>query len=380
MITRSADVIIIGGGLLGWSTAFALSQRGISAIVADRLEPGFATQAGAGIIAPGASVRALPATAALASAAMRVYPRLLQSLEAADAGETGYRTVGALFVATNDAEAAALPDVFRVIDRRKAAGLGNVGDLSMLSGAEAKERFPALADVPAAIHLSGAARLDGRLLRAALERASRQAGVQSFTGNAELSRHGSRVGAVIDGESILAESVVIAAGAWSNALGEQIGLAIPIYPQRGQIAHLTMPGVETLSWPIVEGFHTHYILTFGPNRVVCGATREHDSGYELRLTAGGQHEVLSEALRVAPGLANGTIAEWRIGMRPFSRDQLPILGRVSGIDNLFLCTGHGPSGLTLGPYSAFAVAQLIAGETPEADLHPFSVDRFGSMP
>ena len=139
-----------------------------------------------------------------------------------------------------------------------------------------------------------------------------------------------------------------------------------------------MTDTETLSWPIIEGYHTHYILTFGPNRVVCGATREHDSGYELRLTAGGQYEVLSQALRVAPGLANGTIAEWRIGLRPFSRDQLPILGTVPGFDNLYLCTGHGPSGLTLGPYSGSAIAQLIVGETPEVDLSAYSVTRFPS--
>ncbi len=377
MATRSADVLIIGGGLLGWSTAFALAQLGVSAVVADRPEVGFATQAGAGIIAPGASVRSLPATAPLASAAMRHYPRLLQTLEAAEAGETGYRTVGALFVATDDAEAEALTDVLRVIERRKAEGLGNVGDLSMLTGAEAKDLFPPLADVPGAIHLSGAARLDGRLLRRALVQAAIQIDVQYVDGNVKLSRHGSTVHATIDGDTLLAETVVIAAGAWSNALGEQIGVTIPVYPQRGQVLHLTMPNAETLSWPIVEGFHTHYILTFGPNRVVCGATREQDSGYELRLTAGGQHEVLGEALRVAPGLANGTIVEWRIGLRPFSRDQLPILGPVSGLDNLYLCTGHGPSGLTLGPYSGLAVAQLIAGETPEVDLEPFSVERFG---
>lgn len=375
-MTQSADVIVIGGGLIGWSTAFELAKRGLEVIVTDRGEPGFATQAGAGIIAPGASVRSLPATASLAAAAMRHYPHLLNQLETANAGETGYRTVGALFVATNDAEADKLPDVLSMIEKRKTAGLGNIGEVRMLSGVEAKELFPALEELPAAIHLSDAARLDGRLLRAALERASRAAGVRLAAGSAALKRTKGSVTVSIDGEKVRSKSVVIAAGAWSNTLGEQCGISIPVYPQRGQIVHIALPEAVTEFWPIVEGFHTHYIVTFGPNRVVCGATREHDSGYELRLTAGGQREVLGEALRIAPGLASGTIAEWRIGLRPFSRDQLPILGSHPGIENLYLCTGHGPSGLTLGPLSGAAVAQLIAGETPEVDLQPFSIERF----
>ena len=376
MTPQAVDVVIIGGGLVGWSTAFELVRRERSVLVVDRHEPGFATQAGAGIIAPGVGFRSPQAIYPLAVAAMRHYPALLKNLESANAGETGYRTVGALFVAMTDDEAETLPAAMKVIESRKADGLGNIGDVSLLSGAEAKALFPALADLPAAIHLSDAARLDGRLLRSALERASRAAGVHVATGIATVSRQGNRVIASIDGASVSAEHVVIAAGCWSNALGNACGLTIPVYPQRGQIVHLVMPETETLHWPIVEGYHTHYILTFGPNRVVCGATREHDSGYELRLTAGGQYEVLGEALRVAPGLARGTIAEWRIGLRPFSSDQLPIVGAVPGIDNLFVCTGHGPSGLTLGPYSGSAVAQLIAGESPEVDLAPFSVGRF----
>ncbi|MGD9714058.1 MAG: NAD(P)/FAD-dependent oxidoreductase [Thermomicrobiales bacterium] len=376
MSTHSADVIIIGGGLVGWSAGYELARRGMGVLVADRGEPGFATQAAAGIIAPGASLRSLPQISPLAIAAMRHYPDLLQRLEDSQAVDTGYRTVGALFVAMDETEAETLPDVMRTITARKADGLGNIGDVTLLSGSEASELFPALADLPAAIHLSAAARLDGRLLRVALKRAALSEGAQDLSGDAVVRRDGATVSVTVSGEAVRAGAVVIAAGAWSRPIGEQIGVSIPVDPQRGQIVHLAMPDTETETWPIVEGYHTHYILTFGPNRVVCGATRERDSGYDLRLTAGGQHEVLGEALRVAPGLSTGSIAEWRVGLRPFSADQLPILGAVPGVDNLFVCTGHGPAGLTLGPYSGAAVAQLIAGETPEADLSPFSVARF----
>jgi D-amino-acid dehydrogenase len=91
-------------------------------------------------------------------------------------------------------------------------------------------------------------------------------------------------------------------------------------------------------------------------------------------------EVLSEALRVAPGLARAEIREIRVGLRPFTSDTLPVLGPVPGIAGIFLITGHGPSGLTLGPYSARLVAGQMLGTAPETDLGAFSVARFAAAP
>jgi D-amino-acid dehydrogenase len=97
----------------------------------------------------------------------------------------------------------------------------------------------------------------------------------------------------------------------------------------------------------------------------------------VRMTAGGIHETLSEALRVAPGLAGATLMEVRIGLRPASPDGLPLLGRVPGYANVLVATGHGPSGLQLGPYSGAVVAGLALGEPAPLDLAPFAVARFG---
>jgi len=370
------DVLVIGGGLLGWSVAYRLGKAGVQATVVDRADQGFATQAGAGIIAPGASFRSPAAFFPLAAASMRYYPRLLEELKSDNAGDTGYKATGALFIARDQHEAELLPETMSAIAARRAAGLGNIGELTMLNGTEARELFPVLAGLPAAIYMSEAARVDGRLLRNALRAGALLHHARQHEGSAALQVTGNRAIATVDGVGVGAQIVVIAGGAWSKVLGDQCNMNIPVYPQRGQILHLTMPGLETSDWPIVEGFHTHYMLTFGPNRVVCGATREHDSGYELRWTAGGVHEVLSEALRVAPGLASGTIAGIRIGLRPFSPDLLPILGPAPGLDNLYLCTGHGPSGLQLGPYSGAAVAAMIQGESPEIDMMPYSAERF----
>ena len=118
------------------------------------------------------------------------------------------------------------------------------------------------------------------------------------------------------GVRLSADAVLVTGGAWTKRLGESLGVTLTIYPQRGQIMHLDLPGVVTTKWPVILGFGPHYILAFPESRVVAGATREHDSGYDPRMTAGGVHEALGEALRVAPGLAGATLHEVRIGLRP----------------------------------------------------------------
>ena len=87
-------------------------------------------------------------------------------------------------------------------------------------------------------------------------------------------------------------------------------------------------------------------------------------------------EVLGEAIRVAPGLKASEVREVRVGLRPLSKDGLPVLGPVPGVEHLFLATGHGPSGLQLGPYSGKIVAEMMLGRQPEDDLQPFLVERF----
>ena len=118
------------------------------------------------------------------------------------------------------------------------------------------------------------------------------------------------------------------------------------------------------------------MVTWPGGRVVVGATRETGSGFAPHTTAAGALEVLLEALRVAPGLAGTEIREVRVGLRPASRDGLPVLGPIPGIDNLLLATGHGATGLQLGPYSGKMVAELVAHGTAATDIAPFSPARF----
>ena len=376
-MTNTYDVAIVGGGLLGWSAAYRLARAGATVCVADLIQEGVATNAGAGIIAPGTSVRVSPNDLLIGGAAVQYYPQLLAELGSDGETNTGYATVGALFVARDDDDADRLADVKRTMIERREGGMANIGEVTELSGAEAKTLFPALSDLPGALHASAAARVNGRLLRDALRNAAEKHGAKIVIGKAEITTDGSSAtGIIVSGERIAAGQVLICGGAWSAAIGQQLNVPIPLHPQRGQIIHLEMRGHDTSEWPIVVGFHSHYLLTFPTSRVVAGATREHEAGFDPRLTAAGVVEVLSEAFSIAEGLKPAAILEMRVGLRPFCKDEQPVLGQAPGWQNIFISTGHGPSGLQLGPVSSAAVVDLMLGHEPRFNLAPFSASRF----
>jgi D-amino-acid dehydrogenase len=373
-------VVVVGGGLVGSSAAYQVASAGGDAVLVDRQDQGQATAAGAGIISPGTGFQEAGAELLdLVRVAVAWYPELLGRLAADGEAVTGYEVVGALHVATTEQEQERLPGLLAEVLRRRERGFSHVGDAEVVDARTARAGFPALGPVRAAVHVPGAARVDGRLLRDALRRALRRRGGTIVQGGVELLLQGDeegRVTVVVDGRAVEADAVIVAGGAWSGALAERLGVSLPVAPERGQIAHLSLPGVATGDWPIVLGFHSHYLLTFPPDRVVAGATREHGAGYDHRVTAAGMHEVLSEALRLAPGLGAATVHEVRVGFRPASPDGKPVLGQAPGIAGLYFATGHGPSGLQLGPWSGAAVASLALGQPPPLDLTPFSAGRF----
>lgn len=377
MPALEVDTLIIGGGLLGWSAAYPLARAGQRVTVIDRTDEGFATQAGAGIVAPGMNIRDPDASYPLLKAAIDYYPRIVELLTNDGEPETGYETVGALFIARDQEEADSLPALAGEMAERRDDGLGNVGEITLLDASGARGSFPALGDVFGAIHASAASRVNGRILRDAIRSAAQRHGAQLLIGDAELVSTGTASIEVRSGNTtIQGSNLIVAAGAWSAAVAKTLGFALPIFPQRGQIVHLDMPNAYTGDWPIVVGYSDHYLLTFRPNRVVAGATRESDAGYDVRMTAGGVKSVLDHALAVAPGLAPATIAEIRVGLRPFSPDRIPVIGHAPGYDHVFLCTGHGPSGLQLGPFSGRLIAGMVLGERPSIDMTPYSAERF----
>jgi D-amino-acid dehydrogenase len=357
-------VVVVGAGIAGTSVAYHAGLLGADTVLVDLDTPGQATAAGAGIVCPWSSKVADPTWQRLADAAAEYYPELIAELAAAGETDTGYRRVGALRLAPSEADR-------RQILRRCTDSPG-AGDVSVLSGESARELFPPLRGDTPAVHISGGARVDGRLLRDALLRVAKRQGVMVHFGAASLIAAGSRVtGVEVAGERIEADTVVVAAGAWSPSLLDPIGVRVAVEPQRGQIVHLGLSGVDTSRWPVVLPPSSHYLLAFDDQRVVVGATRETGAGFDYRVTAAGLAEVLREALSVAPGLAAATVLETRIGFRPAGRDILPLLGAVSGWDGLVVANGLGASGLTLGPHVGRLAAAVALHEDLGTDLTPF---------
>jgi len=377
----SYDTIVIGGGVVGAATAYHLAKAGAKTLLVDRNDASRATNAGAGILAPELTGGESDEWFHFAVAAVSYYPQLVAELAETGADDTSYAVCGKLMVAVDEDEMAAFAKARdRVLARQRERGTPSAADLHDVSAREARELFPALAEVQAAMWYSGAARVDGRHLAKALLQAATYHGLTSQEATvAQLQIDGGRTTGVVleDGSAIGAQSVVIAGGAWSPRFGEQLAVQIPVAPQRGQIIHWDLPGEATGTWPIINAFHGHYIVCWPAGRVVTGATRETDSGFAAHTTAQGIREVIDEGLRVAPRLAQARLHEVRVGLRPYSTiDGLPILGAVPGVEGVVLATGHGPTGLQLGPLSGQIAANLALGEPVTATIEPFRVDRF----
>ncbi|MGI9616099.1 MAG: NAD(P)/FAD-dependent oxidoreductase [Acidimicrobiales bacterium] len=390
------DLAVIGGGVVGTAAALRAARAGASVTLFDRHDVGRATDAGAGIVAPAMNSRDRPAQFELAVAAAQAYPELIAELagtvENGTVGNgtvgngtvengtvengtvensTGYEVVGLLAVAIGDGELERF-DSFAsaVLDREERIGHPTGAKLQHLDPDEARSLYPPLGDVRAALFDPGGARVDGRKLAEAMRVAAVAAGVEV---RAESADSVERVAASV-------ETVIIAGGAWSPRFGEELNVSIPVEPQRGQIAHLGVPPAlgPTASWPMLKLFSDHYQVSWPDHRVAVGATRETGSGFEPHTTAAGVREVLDEALTAAPGLASAEVLEVRVGLRPVTADLMPVIDRLParlGGTDVVVATGHGPTGLTTGPFSGRLAVELALGLDLSHDVTAFAVDR-----
>jgi D-amino-acid dehydrogenase len=363
-------LIVIGAGIVGSAAAYSAATLGANVTLVDAAHTGRATSAGAGIVSPWGSRVDDPEWYTLACSAARAYPALVEAL--GDAGETslGYRRVGSLTLVESPHEQQELSRKFR----SRLAEWPEMGEVAELDSDQAQALFPPLRPGILAVHVSGGARVDGRLISAALRRAAGRAGARVVAGQAELKVAGGKVtGVTVGGELIEGDAVIAATGAWTDAFVEPAGVTLGITPQRGQITHISLGLTDTSRWPaVLPGGSGHYLLAFDDSRVVVGATRENDAGLDYRVTSGGLAEVLDNALAVAPGLSAGTYLETRVGFRPMGPGIRPVLGKVPGTDGLIAATGLGASGLTMGPYSGELAARTALGLDLPLDLSPFS--------
>jgi D-amino-acid dehydrogenase len=345
--------VVVGGGLVGTALAYELVHRGATVVVIDRHDPGRASDAGAGILSPETNQDPAPGTFAVGRAAARHYGNLVDRLDADGVADTGYARTGSLLVAERPGDDVTMQAASELI-------LGRDVGVEEVDPEAARRRFPALGTVRRALHNPDGRRVDGRILRAALQAAAERRGAVWRQGSVTGMVGGPGTGRVeavrTDRGDVPAGAVALCGGAWTEELAGAFGVVLPVGPLKGQIVHLRLPDADTSTWSIVQPVLGFYLVPWPGGRVACGGTMEAPAGFDHRVTADGVHQLLRECLRTAPGLGAAELVDVRVGSRPVSADGTPLVGAVPGWSNAFVATGHGTEGLLLGPLSAAVLA------------------------
>ncbi len=368
------DILILGGGVIGLSLAYELAGQGVRVHLLERQEPGReASWAGAGILPAAPRANLNGSHDQLAALSHDLHPQWAARLKEETGLDTGFRRCGGVYVARNVPEAELL---------QAAAQLWRDQQISVetLNESTLAELEPAVASAPCgraiqlALLLAGDCQLRNPRHLKALALACQRRGAR-ITSGVPAEGFEIRGGRVRDVRSpcgtFAAEAICVTSGSWSGALLAQLGIRTQLKPVRGQIV-LLLADRPTLRRVVNEG--ARYLVPRDDGRVLVGSTEE-DAGFDKRTTAEGVAGLLRLAVDLVPQLAAAQLERAWAGLRPATVDRLPLLGRVRGLDNAFVATGHFRSGLYLSTGTAVAMSQLIRGETPAVDLEPFRVDR-----
>jgi len=365
------DVVIVGGGVMGSACAWELARRGRRVVVLERSVPGAeASSAAAGILGAQLEAQSKGPLVTLARESRRLYPGWVRDLRRATDIDVGFRACGALEVTRTLAEA-------RRVAKRTA---WQKPTPRLLDRRALTRREPALGPgMAAAVAFDADARVDPRALFRALHIAAARSGVE-FRSGAYVRRvttvNGRATGVMLDdGSVVAARDVIVAAGSWTT-LVEGLGIAPgAVVPARGQIVELETP--EPLLTSVIVGPRA-YLVPRDDGRVLVGSTMEF-VGYRREVTAGAVRDLLDAAIELVPGLATAGVKQSWSSFRPYTQDQLPLIGGTP-TPHLWLASGHHRNGILLAPVTAAVVAALVLGKRPRIALGPFAPDRALSLP
>jgi glycine oxidase len=358
-----ADVVIVGGGVIGCALARELALRGAAVTVIEKAEPGAeASGAAAGLLAPQAEGLARGPFFELALESRRLYPEWTASLAEESGMEVGYRKTGIL--------RCVLPGSMAERDAfawQRRAGLAveekDAGEIAALTGGSVSE------EIREAVFFPDEGVVDNRRLTRSLWVAAERRGVEFLLGRTVrrfLVSGGRCAGVETDEGPVAAAQAVNAAGAWA---GFDPDFPVPVEPVHGQIVEVE-PAAPALA-TVVESRDV-YVVPRGGSWLL-GSTAER-IGFEKRVTAGAVARLIAAAARLLPALEDASFLRAWSGLRPGTPDGLPVLGR-GPLPGLYLATGHFRNGILLAPVTALAIADCLTG-TGARDLSPFAIGRF----
>jgi glycine oxidase len=362
-MARHPDVAVIGGGIIGLTSAYFLAKAGLAVEVLDRSDLGReASWAGAGIIPPGNPDRAATPIDKLRAVGSARFPDFSAELRELTGIDNGYRRCGGIeFLHPADeyalriwrAEGIAFEQLTRdALARLEPAVGGGPGEPYLL---------PSCAQVRNPWHL--------RALVVACERAGVR--LRPHEPVRDWDTHAAAV-VLEGGEKVSAGRFLLAAGAWSGRLLLALGFVPSVHPVRGQIVLFRTPG-RLLTRVLMFG--KEYLVPRDDGRILVGSTEEPEAGFEKANTPEAVARLKEFAIGAVPALAAAEVETCWAGLRPGSPDGLPFIGPVPGWENVFVAAGHFRAGVQLSIGTAQVVAELFQGNPTSVPLEAFRLDR-----
>ena len=377
MTNSSADVVIVGGGIVGAATAYFLARRGIASTIVERDR--------VAAHASGFSYAALGtfdeegmdgAHFDVASEGMRLHRELADLLPAETGTQTDFRERPQLWLAFTDDEIDEARNPTGWAKRKRRWEVEEQGQsVRIVDADEARRIEPRITpSALGAVYTEGTSDVNAPRLTVALAAAAEKRGARVRTGSVvDVESSGGRVtGVLLDSGRIDCGTVVVAMGPWSESASDWLGVPIRMSPWKGQILRLRLPG------PPIEcsvAGYDHFASTKPDGLVWVGPTFE-DAGIDETTTPEGREEIMAEVVRIVPSLAEGELALHTACVRPLSADRKLILGQVPGLDGAYVATGGGRLGLMLGPAMGSLTAELIATGSTSVPLDEFDPGRF----
>jgi glycine oxidase len=355
------DVLVLGGGVIGLTCAYFLAKEGVRVAVVDKSDFGQeASWAGAGILVPANIEHAGTAGELLHAHGVSMFPALSAELRERTGIDNGYLKCGGL-------------EIIRPGEPVTREWHGEGVAYEVLDEKTVKRLEPGLIAGGTVYHIPDMGQIRNPRHLKALSAACAGAHVD-FLGGCPVhafERSGEKITAVrTTGGRLIADRYLVAAGAWTEGLLEPLGFRLGIHPVRGQIA-MVNTGTPRLKHVLMLG--KRYMVQRPDGRLLIGSTEE-DAGFDKRTTAGAIGELLQFACSLLP-LADAAVERCWAGLRPGSRDGLPYLGAIPGLDNLFIAAGHFRSGIQMSPSTGMVMKELLLGQKTMLPLEAFRVAR-----
>jgi glycine oxidase len=362
---RSTDVLVIGGGVIGLTTAYELARAGRHVIVVDRGQMGReASWAGAGIIPPGNPKRALGPYERLRAMSAILFEELATKLALESGIDTGYRVCGGIeFPESEDDKPPVEAWTWEGIEWTLCNALTlKQFEPGLVPPVTPAYLLPELAQVRNPRHLKA-------LIAAAMRLGVTLCPECSVYGYSIAGRK--LVAADTRQGSIEANQFVICAGAWSRRVVGALCFALPMFPVRGQILLLRLPA-PIFSHVLIQG--KRYLVPRDDGRVLVGSTEDYVC-FDRNTVESDLEELHAFAVKLVPALAGAEIESSWAGLRPGAPDGLPFIGPMPELDNVWVAAGHFRAGIHLSPATARVICQMVCGETTAVPMDAFRLDR-----